>query len=464
MRFGGAGLLLALFALAGCKGTTPKPIEKKDRDPAAAVSRPKGSGPAWLDESMAKLPGAGTGIPKAGSWTDPKNPGFDPVREGKGMLAGRVLDPFGNGAKNVFIRIEPVDATAKEKDGAAIGILTNEAGFFMVKDLPAGRVYVLTAEAKTAVEGKPLYGQVQTRPPQPNITIALRDDLAPSLQGGGSDRSLPPGTSTGGLPPSSDLIPSMGLPAPTPTGRPSDGGWSPGAGSAPGSIPATIPGTTPSGPVGVPPPAGVFPSIEPRSGVRPESTATGDAPPWKPPAVSIPGGPPVPSLPLPPPGSPAPSAVPPPEKRSSRPVRPGANFALIDSLERPWDFASNRSGSLVLLDFMTTTCTHCKRTIPILEDLQSRYSTDGLQLIGVLCDEAPQHERATLAGKYQRNHGLNYAVYAEAGAESGSVRDRFKVESYPTVVLLNGEGAVVWQGHPGKKTELESAIRRQLGR
>src|SRR6266545_1341800 len=121
MRLGGAGLIAAMLALAGCKGAAPKPIEKKD--PASPVSRTKGAGPTWLDDSMARLPGAGTGIPKPGSWTDPKNPNFDPARESKGLLAGRVLDPFGNGAKNVFIRIEPVDASPKEKDGAAIGIL-----------------------------------------------------------------------------------------------------------------------------------------------------------------------------------------------------------------------------------------------------------------------------------------------------------------------------------------------------
>ena len=163
-------------------------------------------------------------------------------------------------------------------------------------------------------------------------------------------------------------------------------------------------------------------------------------------------------------GSPPTSSVPPPEKRSSRPVKPGANFALVDSLERPWSFAASRSGSLVLLDFMSTNCVHCKRTIPVLTDLQSRYAADGLELIGVLCDDVPQRERATQAAKYQRENNLNYAIYVEPGAEAGAVRDRFHVESYPTAVLLNGEGTVLWQGHPAKRMELESAIRKHLGR
>lgn len=459
MRFGSGVLLAAVLALVGCKGGAPKPIEKKD--PASPVSRTKGAGPAWLEDSMARLPGAGTGVPKAGSWSDPNSPGFDPTRESKGLLAGRVLDQYGNGAKNVFIRIEPADAVAKEKDIGAVGILTNEAGFFMVKDLPAGRAYILTAEAKTT-DGKSLTGVVQTRPPQVSITIALRDDLGLPP---GSENGLPAGASTAGSTSGgSDYISPMALPAPSPIGRVGDGAWAPGAGSAPGAIPATIPGSTLPAPAGVPPPAGVFPTGDPRPGVRPESTAGGDAPPWKPPAVSIPGGPSVPSLPLPPPGSPPTSSVPPPEKRSSRPVKPGANFALVDSLERPWNFAASRSGSLVLLDFMSTNCVHCKRTIPVLTDLQSRYASDGLELIGVLCDDVPQRERAAQAAKYQRDNNLNYAIYVEPGAEAGAIRDRFHVESYPTAVLLNGEGIVLWQGHPAKRAELESAIRKHLGR
>src|SRR5258708_7047594 len=101
MRLGSAVLLVAFIALTGGKGLTPKPKEK-DKDPAAVVARPKGSGPAWLDDSMARLPGAGTSVPKGGSRIDPTSPGFDAARESRGLLAGRVLDPFGNGAKNVF--------------------------------------------------------------------------------------------------------------------------------------------------------------------------------------------------------------------------------------------------------------------------------------------------------------------------------------------------------------------------
>ena len=301
---------------------------------------------------------------------------------------------------------------------------------------------------------------VQARPPQANITIVLRDDTnlpSPAVADGNSL----PGAATTSLPPGSDRIPGMGLSPPAPGGGVGAGEWVPGAGSTSGPIRATIPGTPPAS-GGLPPPAGLYPPAEPPPPVRPDTTASGDVP-WKPPTVSIPGGPPVQSLPLPPPGAPASPGVPPPEKRSAAP-RPNPNITLVDSLERPWSFARNRSGSLVLLEFMTTNCTYCVKAIPDLVSLQARYESSGLQLIGVLCDDLPRRERAAQAAKYQRDHNLNYAVYVEPGAEAGAIRTHFGIQAYPTVVLLDGRGAVIWQGHPGKKAELESAIRRRLGK
>jgi thiol-disulfide isomerase/thioredoxin len=468
----GIGLIAAMLALTGCKSADSKSGEQKN-PPRKNALQTGGKGPAWLEGSLAKIPGAGTRVPNADSWTKPSDPNFNVANEVKGVLAGRVLDPLGHGAKSVYIRIEQVDpAPGGGKDGAAIGIMTDNAGFFMAKGLRPGQTFVLTVEA--SMEGKTLYGVVQARTPQSNITIALRDDLppppAPELPSSvaGPSTVLPPpaptsSQPTGNLPlPETDRIPAPSAPMRT---RPTDGAWGPDAGTRMQPIPATLdplPGAAPPPASPLPPPAE---SPQPTP-VRPENRAEGPAP-VRPPILNVPGptGPPVPPLPstAPPlPRLPAPGST--PGQPSSRSPRPLINFALVDGLERPWDFASQRQGSLVLLDFMTTNCVPCKRAVPILVDLQSRYAANGLQLVGVVCDDAPQRERAAMAIKYQRDHNLNYALYVEPGPEPGAVRDRFEVESYPTLILLNGEGRVVWKGHPAEKGALESAIRRELGR
>jgi hypothetical protein len=91
-----------------------------------------------------------------------------------------------------------------------------------------------------------------------------------------------------------------------------------------------------------------------------------------------------------------------------------------------------------------------------------------LQVVGVLCDDVPQKQRVALAARYQRENNLNYMVYAEPGESPGAVRDRLRVESYPTVILLDASGNVLWEGHPtyptSNRTSLEAAIKRAVGK
>ena len=481
MRRCGAILVAAVLALVGCKGTTPKP--DKDREPsgiAANRTKPKNPDPKavpeWLDPT-ARLPGAGLPIPKGDSWTDPRDPNFNAAGEVKGVLAGRVIDAAGAGAKNVYIQLEPADGPGN--GGAPVGISTDAAGYFMTKGLKPNTAYNLTAKA--TLDGKPLVAVIQARTPNVTLSLVLRDDL-PTVPGGApipAPASPVPGVAppTRGdpiPPPSGDLIPPMSYgpsPVPSPT-KPPEGGWSPGGGAARQPLPPSI--GSPEPPPGPPPVPALpgDPSVPTPKPTRPENVADGPQP-WKPPVANIPGSalpptpPPVP--PIPPPAGGAPGMGTSNPKKTSALGPPVGNLALLDALERPWNLASSRSGPLVLLDFMTTSCPPCKRAIPTLVDLQARYGADGLQVVGVVCDEdVPQKERAARAAKYQRDNNLNYLLYVEPGAEPGSVRDRLNVSSYPTAILLDASGRVLWRGQPAQPTTnrdaLEAAIRQALGR
>lgn len=470
MRRVGAGLLTAVLALVGCKTTSdPKPTDKSPTG-ATAKTKTKDADPAWL--AGGKL--GTTEVPKAGTWAKPGDPNFNPVKEAQGVVGGRVIDPYGKGVKRAFIRIEHAADAAAAQQLPPRGILTNEDGYFMTQGLTPGMAYTLTATVEQ--EGKTIAAVVQAKAPAPNLTIQLRDDII-------LPQALPPGAvkvdPAGGLPPtlpppSGDLIPPVGgvnpNPIVTPGVRPRtpspDGNWVPGIGPVTSQVPATLPNPNPGGPdAGVPKVNPVpLPSVDPPiTRVRPENTANGPYDPFKPPAANIPGPPMGPVNPVVPPLPPPNTAN--PERKSARPMRPEANFALVDTLQRPWDFASSRHGSVVLLDFMTTSCVPCKKSIPVLTDLQARYGAGGLQLVGVVCDDVPLAERASRAEVYHRSNNLNYALFVEPGSKPGAVRDRFNVDGYPTAVLLDGSGAVVWSGHPSNdRAALEAAIKSRLGK
>jgi thiol-disulfide isomerase/thioredoxin len=142
----------------------------------------------------------------------------------------------------------------------------------------------------------------------------------------------------------------------------------------------------------------------------------------------------------------------------------GGGFILLDTLERNWEFPAHKSGTVVLAEFMTTTCPYSRGVVPVLTDFQSRYGSVGLQVIAVACDNLPQKQRLEASAKYARDNNLNYAIFVEPGDEAGGVRNRYNVKGYPAVVLLDATGAVLWQGHPNQRAELETAIKRALGK
>ena len=460
MRRAGAGLIVAaLLALAGCKGMDPKgddkapagigagrPKTKDGRDAKGALAK----GPTWLDD-VDKMPGAGTGVPKSTGPTNPKDPNFDAKTAAQDALGGRVLDPYGHPARNIYVRIEPVGGPGGPGE---VGIYTNNEGYFFSTGFKPGNSYELTASA-TPQDGKPLSGSVQTKVPNALLTIHLRDDLPP-----------PAGTFPPAPKPAdkvNDYIPPMGY-APINQPKPPGDAWSP-RGPTDAVPPTSIGGAKPpvtGAPPGALPPADEFvPSPKP---LKPESTATDPTrDPFKPPAVNIPGpgnpgGPPIPALPPP---------FPAPGGKSSMGTGTGrtvGKFALLDTAERPWDSDLVSPGSLILVEFTSSTCVPCKQVIPVLKDLQSRYGASGLQVMGVMCDDLPQKERAALAAKYGRDNTLNYALYVEP-VKVGSVSDRLGVASYPTALLLNATGNVLWRGHPGtQRAQLEAAIKQGLAK
>lgn len=447
MGRGGALFIAAVLILSGCKSTDPKP---NDKDPqGTAASRTRGNdnkGQWWETSGDVRPPAPDTPAPHDPSASD--------------AVSGKVVDPYNRPVREVFIEIEL--ATPTPGAPAKVGIYTDQTGAFYTRGLTSGRTYNLTAD--TRLDGKRYMGVVQTIIPKQNLTIVLRDDLAPLV-----DAQRTPAASGGlpppaGLEPASDRIPPIGF-AP-PAQRPTDGSWAPGL-DANKPVPTTIapsasrqpPGAPAPGPGAMPPPDDL--TAPPKPPARPENIADGGRNPWTPPPVSMPGPPTLPpTYPNPVPPPPAPPAP----AGSSAPANPNG-FILLDSLGRTWEFPANKGGSVVLIEFMTTDSPQCLSVVSVLKDFQSRYGTAGLQVLAVACDERlTQKQRLETAARFSNENNLNYQVLVEPGDVSGGVRNRYNVTGYPNVVLLDRFGAVLWQGHPNKRTDLETAIKRALVR
>lgn len=111
-------------------------------------------------------------------------------------------------------------------------------------------------------------------------------------------------------------------------------------------------------------------------------------------------------------------------------------------------------GKVLIIDAWATWCGPCKRAMPLLEELQTRYAKQGLKVVGVSDEDRPVLE------KFVRNRPVGYEI---AHDPEGSVASTLFVSSLPTFLLVDREGTIrhVLYGTPGAQ-ELEKTLKPML--
>jgi peroxiredoxin len=86
---------------------------------------------------------------------------------------------------------------------------------------------------------------------------------------------------------------------------------------------------------------------------------------------------------------------------------PGAlapDFSLPQLTGKPLKLSDYR-GKVVLLDFWATWCDPCREEIPRFVDIQNKYGSQGLQIIGVSMDDGPEPVQ-----EFYQHFKMNYPV------------------------------------------------------
>lgn len=107
------------------------------------------------------------------------------------------------------------------------------------------------------------------------------------------------------------------------------------------------------------------------------------------------------------------------------------------------DLASDKT---TLLVFWEVWCPHCKREVPKIQELQTKFAAEGLQIVGLTKinkSSTPEKVTAFIAGE-----GITYPI----AKEDGSLSRHFSVSGVPAAAVLKG-GKVVWRGHPAKLSQ-----------
>lgn len=118
-------------------------------------------------------------------------------------------------------------------------------------------------------------------------------------------------------------------------------------------------------------------------------------------------------------------------------------------------------GKVVLLDFWGTFCEPCKKSFPKLQELNRKYATKGLRVIGISEDEDDDKDK--IPG-FAETYGAKFSL---AWDGDKTIAKQYKPETMPSSFIIDRNGIVRFAHigfHDGEEHEVESEIRDLLER
>ena len=100
---------------------------------------------------------------------------------------------------------------------------------------------------------------------------------------------------------------------------------------------------------------------------------------------------------------------------------------------------------LILLDFWGTWCAPCRKSVSHLIEIQQTLGGRKVQVVGIACERTPAKDRAANVAKSLKELKINYPVLISSMDGTCPVQDAFQIQFYPTLVLVDRQGRILWR-------------------
>lgn len=114
------------------------------------------------------------------------------------------------------------------------------------------------------------------------------------------------------------------------------------------------------------------------------------------------------------------------------------NFELKDIENTIRSYDELKGEKLTLIDFWATWCKPCNKAIPELNNIYDLYKSKGVEIIGINCD-GPRS--VSKVGPFTKSLSIKYPILIDINSE---VRNELNAIAFPTLLIVNSKGQVVW--------------------
>ena len=128
------------------------------------------------------------------------------------------------------------------------------------------------------------------------------------------------------------------------------------------------------------------------------------------------------------------------------------DFTLASNQSKNVRLAEKR-GEVIMINFWASWCGPCRQEMPILEELQQRYSKAGFTVLGVNVEPDPAD-----AKKLLKDVSVSFPILYDTESVVSKLYD---VEAMPTTVIVDRDGNMRYL-HRGYKPGFENEYRQQI--
>jgi len=123
---------------------------------------------------------------------------------------------------------------------------------------------------------------------------------------------------------------------------------------------------------------------------------------------------------------------------------------------------SSLKGKYVLIDFWASWCVPCRKSMPHVKELYSRYKDKGLEVIAVSDDDrdnAAWEKAVTKDGTgiwHNVLRGLDWEKLRKKEKNDNDISEKFGIHSLPTKILIDTNGVIIGRYDKGTEEEAEA--------